>query len=47
MPLRFTRERKSIVPNDYIAFLQECKVDNEEIENDPINFHQSMESSNS
>ncbi|KAM7499609.1 hypothetical protein LguiA_024023 [Lonicera macranthoides] len=41
MPLsKSTRERKSAVPNDYIVFLQEHKVDIGMMEDDLINFHQ-------
>ena len=35
------------MPNDYIVFLQEHEVDIGVMEDDPINFHQTMESSNS
>ena len=48
MPLRrSSRERRSAVPNDYIVFLQEYEVDIRVVEDDPINFRQAMESSNS
>lgn len=48
MPLRrSTRERRSAVSNDYIVFLQEHEVDIGMVEDDPINFRQAMESSNS
>ena len=35
------------MPNDYIVFLQEHKVDISVMEDDPSNFGQVMESSNS
>ena len=44
---RSTRERISVVPNDYIVFLQEHEVGIRVAEEDPINFRQAMESSNS
>lgn len=44
---RYTKEMKSVVPNDYIVFFLEYEVDIRAIENDPINFNQAMESSNS
>ena len=48
MPLkRSTRERRSTVPDDYIIFLQEHKVDIGVAKDDPINFCQAMKSSNS
>ena len=48
MPLaRFTRERRNAIPNDYVVFLQEHEVDIGMVEDDPINFHQAKESSNS
>jgi transposase InsO family protein len=48
MPLRrSTRERRSAVPDDYIVFLQEHEVDIGVVEDDPINFRQAIESSNS
>ena len=48
MPLRkSTREMKSTVPNNYIEFLQEHEIDIEVMKDDPINFRQAMESSNS
>ncbi|KAL0382988.1 UNVERIFIED_CONTAM: hypothetical protein Scaly_0586100 [Sesamum calycinum] len=44
LPLRrSTREKR----NDYIVFLQEHEVDIGMMEDDPINFHQAMECSNS
>ena len=48
MPLRkSTREKRSAIPDDYIAFLQEHEVDIGMEKDDPINFRQAMESSNS
>ena len=48
MPLRkSTKERRSVIPDDYIAFLQEYEADIEVMEDYPINFHQAMEISNS
>ena len=48
MPLKkSTREKKSAISNDCIAFLQEHEVDIGVMEDDPINFHQAIESSNS
>ncbi|KAJ4719033.1 Retrovirus-related Pol polyprotein from transposon TNT 1-94 [Melia azedarach] len=48
MPLRrSTRERRSTLPDDYIVFLQEHEVDIAVMEDDPINFRQDIESSNS
>ena len=48
MPLRrSTKERRSTIPDDYIVFLQEHKVDISVAEDDPINFRQAIESSNS
>ena len=62
MPLRrSTRERRSALPYDYIAYLQEHEsstspdwidVEKDEfehivMEDDPVNFHQIMESANS
>nr|KYP40967.1 hypothetical protein KK1_037682 [Cajanus cajan] len=47
MPLRkSTRERRSAIPDDYIVFLQEHEAGIGLMEDDPINFHQAMESSN-
>ncbi|KAL0287277.1 UNVERIFIED_CONTAM: Copia protein [Sesamum angustifolium] len=43
---RSTRERRSALPDDYIVFLQEHEVDIG-TKDDPINFHQAMECSNS
>ncbi|KAG8489197.1 hypothetical protein CXB51_017253 [Gossypium anomalum] len=51
VPLRrSTRERRNAIPDDYIIFLQEHEEhedDNGMMEDDPINFHQDMKSSNS
>ena len=44
---RSTRERRSAVPDDYIVFLQEHEFDIGAVEDDPINFHQALESSKS
>ena len=45
--IKSTREIRSIMLDDYIAFLQDYKVDIEVMEDDQINFHQAMQSSNS
>ena len=48
LPLRrSTRERRNTISDDYITFLQEHEVDIGIVEDDPINFHQVIESSNS
>ena len=48
MPLRrFTRERRSAISDDYVVFLQEHEVHISVVEDDPINFNQAIESSNS
>ena len=48
MPLRrSTRERRSAISDDYVVFLQEHEVDIGVVEDDPINFRQAIESSNS
>ena len=48
MPLkRSIEKRRSAVPDDYIVFLHEHEVDIKVMEDDMINFHQAMESSNS
>nr|KYP56400.1 Retrovirus-related Pol polyprotein from transposon TNT 1-94 [Cajanus cajan] len=48
VPLRrSTRERRSVIPDYYIVFLQEHEDDIGLIEDDPINFCQAMHSSNS
>ena len=44
---RSTRERRSVVPNDYIVFLQKHEFDIGAVEDDLINFCQAMESSKS
>ena len=47
-PLRRSiRERRSALPDDYIVFLQEHEFDIGAVEDDPINFHQALESSKS
>ena len=47
MPLRrSTRERRNAIPDDYIVFLQEHEDGIGVMEDDPINFHQAMQSSN-
>ena len=38
---------RSVVPDDYIVFLQEYEVDTGMVEDDSMNFHQAMESHNS
>ncbi|XP_052481206.1 secreted RxLR effector protein 161-like [Gossypium raimondii] len=38
---------RNAIPDDYIVFLQEHEDDNGMMEDDPINFHQAMKSSNS
>ena len=48
MPLRrSTRERRSAISDDYVVFLQEHEVDIGVVEDDPINFCQAIEISNS
>ena len=48
VPLRrSTRERRSALSDDYIVFLQEHEFDIGVVEDDPINFRQAMDSSNS
>ena len=44
---RSTRERRSVIPNYYIVFLQEHEVDVNLAEDDPINLQQALQSSNS
>lgn len=44
---RSTRERKSVMPNDYILFLKKYKADIGVMEDNPINSRQVIESSNS
>ncbi|RDY13434.1 hypothetical protein CR513_01654, partial [Mucuna pruriens] len=44
---RSIRERRHAIPDDYIIFLQEHEDDIDLIEDDPINFCQAMQSSNS
>ncbi|KAL8151535.1 hypothetical protein V2J09_021343 [Rumex salicifolius] len=43
---RFTRERRSAIPNDYVVYLQESEFDLG-INNDPVSFSQAMESDRS
>lgn len=48
IPLRrSTKERKNAISNDFIVFLQEHEENNGLIEDDPINFRQAMQGSNS
>ena len=48
MPLRRSnKERRSTISDDYVVFLQEHEDDIGMVEDDPINFHQAIESSNS
>ena len=48
MPLRRSaKEMRSALPDDYIVFLLEHEIDIEVMNDDPINFHQAIESSNS
>ena len=42
-----TRERRSVIPDDYIIFLQENEVDLNLAEDDPINLQLALQSSNS
>ncbi|KAH9686891.1 hypothetical protein KPL70_014557 [Citrus sinensis] len=44
---RSTRERRNAIPDDYIVFIQEHEDETGVMEDDPINFHQAMQSSNS
>ncbi|RDY04901.1 hypothetical protein CR513_11324, partial [Mucuna pruriens] len=44
---RFIKERRHAIANDYIVFLQEHEDDISLTEDDPINFSQAMQSSNS
>ena len=44
---RSIRERKIGITNDYIVFLQEHDGDNGMMEDDPINFHLALKSTNS
>ena len=43
---RSTRERRNLISDDYIIFIQEHEVDIGMMEDDPINFCQAMKSSN-
>ena len=48
VPLRrSTRERRNAIPDDFFVFLQEHEEETGMVENDPINFHQAMQGSNS
>ncbi|KAJ8636203.1 hypothetical protein MRB53_010470 [Persea americana] len=48
VPLRrSTRERRNAIPDDFFVFLQEHEEETRMVENDPINFHQAMQGSNS
>ena len=44
---RSTREIRNAITNDYIVLLQEHEDETRVIEDDSINFHQAMQSSNS
>jgi len=44
---RSTRERRSAIPDDYVVYLQEHEKNNGMMEDDPFNFHQAMQDSNS
>ena len=44
---RSTRERKNAISDDYFVFLQEHEDEIGMMEDDPINLHQAMKSSNS
>ncbi|KAL6506088.1 hypothetical protein OROHE_022617 [Orobanche hederae] len=44
---RSTRERRNAISDDYFVFLHEHEDDNGMMEDDPINFHQAMKSTNS
>lgn len=48
VPLRRpTRERRNVIPDDYINFLQEHEDGIEIMEGDPIKFHQALKILNS
>jgi len=48
MPLRrSTRERRNVIPDDYIVFLEEYEDTDGLVEGDSINFHQAIQDSNS
>ncbi|KAK0578882.1 hypothetical protein LWI29_017665 [Acer saccharum] len=48
VPLRrSTRERRNAISDDFLVFLQEHEEDIGMVEDDPINFHQAMQGSNS
>jgi len=44
---RSTREKRSAISSDYVVYLQEHEFDVGMLENDPINFQQVMQDSNS
>ena len=44
---RSMRERRNAILDDYIVFLQDHEDETGVIEDNPINFHQAMQSSNS
>ena len=44
--LRFTRISRNSIPDDYIMFFQEHEENDGKMDDDPINFHQAMQSSN-
>ena len=44
---RSTRERRNAILGDYVVYLQEYEYDIGMVEDDPINFHQFIQSSNS
>ena len=41
---RSTRERRNVISNDYVVFLQEHEDEISMMEDDPINFHQAKQS---
>ena len=48
MPIRrSTREKRAAISSDYVVYLQEHEFDVGMLENDPINFQQAMQDSNS
>ena len=44
---RFTIEKSSTISDDYVVFLQEHQVDNDLMDDNPINVHQAINSSDS
>jgi hypothetical protein len=42
---RSTRERKKIISNDYVVYLQKHEIDISIIEEDPENIHQALKKS--